>query len=61
MHPTATLMVAATYVAVAAFKLTMLHNNPAFLATAGIFAGWVVVGLGILFGRVRATQTAAGV
>ena len=56
----AAVAVVATYVAVAAFKLTMLHNNPAFLATAGIFTGWVVVGVGTLFGRVQAAETAAG-
>jgi Na+/pantothenate symporter len=36
------------YAAVAILKISPLHNNPAFLATAGILAGWLVVGVGLL-------------
>lgn len=46
----AVVAVVVTYFAVSVFKVTMLHNNPAFLATAGILAGWVVVGAGSLLG-----------
>jgi hypothetical protein len=41
------------YAAVALLRLTPLHNNPAVLATAGILAGWLVVGLGIGLGGGR--------
>jgi hypothetical protein len=47
----AVVAVVVTYLAVSVFKVTMLHNNPAFLATAGILAGWIVVGAGSLLGR----------
>jgi len=33
-----------TYLGVAAAQLTALHNNPAFLATCGIAASWIVIG-----------------
>jgi len=33
----------AVYAGFAIFKLTQYHNNPAFLATAAIAAGWVVI------------------
>ena len=52
----AAVSVVATYVAVGSFKLTMLHNNPAFLATAGIFTGWIVVGVGMLIERIHGGQ-----
>ncbi|MCX6544859.1 MAG: sodium:solute symporter [Acidobacteria bacterium] len=51
----AVVAVVVTYVAVALLKLTTLHNNPAFLATAGIAVGWVVIGVGSLVGRLRST------
>jgi len=38
----------AVYAAVAILEITPLHNNPAFLATAGILAGWLVVGIGLV-------------
>jgi len=34
----------ATYLGVAAGQLSHMHNNPAFLATCGIAASWVVMG-----------------
>jgi Na+/proline symporter len=43
------------YAAVAILKLTPLHNNPAFLATAGILAGWLVIGVGLVARPRRAT------
>lgn len=43
----------AGYLGVAFLKLTPLHNNPAFLATAGIVLGWAVVAAGLLAARVR--------
>jgi hypothetical protein len=43
----------AAYVSVAVFRLTMLHNNPAFLATAAILAGWAVIGGSLLAVLVR--------
>jgi len=43
----------AVYAAVAVFRVTPLHNNPAFLATAAIVAGWVVVGLGLALAPAR--------
>ena len=42
-----------TYLAVAALQLTVLHNNPAFLATCGMAAGWAMIGGGM---AVRAYQ-----
>jgi len=52
-RPVVSLSVAAvviTYFAFALFKVTALHNNPGFLATAGILAGWTVVAVGALAG-----------
>lgn len=39
------------YAAAALLRVTPLHNNPAFLATAAIVSGWTVVGLALLSGR----------
>lgn len=47
------------YFGVALLKLTPLHNNPAFLATAAIVAGWTVVGVGLLLSPQRATEDEA--
>lgn len=33
------------YLGVSFFKLTSMSNNPAFLATSGIFAGWIMIGM----------------
>lgn len=41
------------YAAVALLRLTPLHNNPAVLATAGILAGWLVVGVGLALAAAR--------
>ena len=38
----------AAYFGIAIFKMTSLHNNPAFLATAAIAAGWVVIGAALV-------------
>lgn len=47
----------ATYLAMGLFRIGPLSNNPAVLATAGILAGWAVVGVGLV---VRAGPTARG-
>ena len=49
----------ATYAGVAIFKVTMYHNNPAFLATAAIAAGWLVIGFAIGLREVRRNRTAS--
>ncbi|HSM50513.1 MAG TPA: sodium:solute symporter [Thermoanaerobaculia bacterium] len=41
------------YVLTALFRLGPYFNNPAFLATVGIVAGWSVVGAGLLLARPR--------
>ena len=51
----------AGYLGVAAFRLTPLHNNPAFLATAGILLGWTVVGIGLVASRGSQVPVPAGV
>ncbi len=43
----------AGYIGTAALQLTGMHNNPAFLATCGIAAGWLVIGVGLAVARVR--------
>ena len=35
------------YLGVALLKLTPYHNNPGFLATAGILSAWIVVAAGL--------------
>ncbi len=37
----------------AVLKLTVYSNNPAVLATCGIFAGWMVTAVGLAFGAVK--------
>ena len=41
----------ATYVGASVFDFTAMSNNPAFLATAGMFVGWAVIGGGLLVAR----------
>lgn len=48
----------ATYMLAAVFKVTPLHNNPAFLATAGMLAGWAVIGAGLVWQRAAPRATA---
>ncbi len=43
----------AGYAGIALFRLTPLHNNPAFLATVGITLGWAVVLAGLIVSRFR--------
>ncbi len=43
----------AVYLGASFFKLTPYHNNPGFLATAGILGAWLVVGVGLLIERPR--------
>jgi Na+/proline symporter len=43
----------AGYAAVAVFRISPMHNNPAFLATVGILLGWAVVGAGLLASGAR--------
>jgi Na+/proline symporter len=50
---TGAIVTLASYVAVAVFRISPLHNNPAFLATVGILLGWAVVGAGLLVPDVR--------
>jgi len=45
--------------AVAILRISPLHKQPAFLATAGILAGWVVVAAGLI-GGVPAVRCSAG-
>ncbi len=42
------LVTLAGYVAVAVFRISPFHNNPGFLATAGMLLGWAVVGAGLM-------------
>lgn len=44
----------ATYAGVAIFKVSPYHNNPAFLATAAIAAGWLVIAVASVWRRSRA-------
>lgn len=44
----------AAYAAIALFELTQYHNNPAFLATAAIAAGWVVIATALVARRAQA-------
>ncbi|MCB9640761.1 MAG: sodium:solute symporter [Myxococcales bacterium] len=55
-----TLASTVTYFAVAIFKITFMHNNPAFLATMATFAGWIVVGAMFLIGDRAEESSAAG-
>jgi sodium/pantothenate symporter len=41
----------ATYFLIAIFRVTPLHNNPAFLATMAIVAGWGALGAGLMLQR----------
>jgi SSS family solute:Na+ symporter/sodium/pantothenate symporter len=43
----------AVYFGVAIFKVTALHNNPAFLATAAIVAAWLVIAVALVMRRGR--------
>lgn len=45
------------YLLTALLRLGPYANNPAFLATVGIVAGWSVVGAGLLLGRRRASTS----
>ena len=45
-----------TYVGASLVGFTYMSNNPAFLATCGIAAGWGVVGIGLLASRLGAAR-----
>jgi sodium/pantothenate symporter len=49
----------AVYVAASVFGFTHMANNPAFLATVGMAAGWVVIGAGLLLARRSRIATCA--
>lgn len=59
---TASLAAIAGYLGASVFELTMLSNNPAFLATVGIACGWTVVAVALAAQRVsrRDAVPAAG-
>jgi len=49
-----------SYLVMGLFRLGPLANNPAVLATAGILAGWAVVGVGLTLHRSAGATTDAG-
>jgi Na+/proline symporter len=51
--------VVVTYAVFSLFKVSAMHNNPAFLATAGILAGWAVVAVGALAGGLEPKDATA--
>ncbi|MFC1706274.1 sodium:solute symporter [Planctomycetota bacterium] len=52
----ATLASVGAYIAAALLGFTHMSNNPAFLATCGILAGWTVFAVGLLLQRVSGTE-----
>lgn len=57
----AVLTCVAVYLGVSFLQLTPYHNNPGFLATAGILSAWMVVGAGLLIERPRPQVQGAAV
>jgi hypothetical protein len=47
------------YVILSVFKLTPYHNNPGFLATAGIVAAWIVVAVSVALQRAPVAEGVA--